>query len=135
MELRDIHAALPICGSARKSTHFEVRERAHGSGVLLCRVPSPFPAVACDYSKSSGAGARRTGIRALVFGRERERTLAPTRRRMRYCFHAGPVAWVERNGLSLWLGESDSAGPLVLDASTSSKATARALRGGVSLLL
>lgn len=44
-----------------------------------------------------------------------------------WCFHAGAVAWVERSGLLLWLVESDSAGPLVLDASTSSTGTVWAL--------
>jgi hypothetical protein len=38
--------------------------------------------------------------------------------------HAGPVAYVDRGGLSLWLGEGDSAGPRVVYASTSSFAGA-----------
>ena len=46
--------------------------------------------------------------------------LLPKRNGVRCPNHAGAVAWVERNGLSLWLGESDSAGPRVVYASTSS---------------
>jgi hypothetical protein len=48
----------------------------------------------------------------------------------------GAVAWVERNGLSLWLGESDSAGPRVVYASTSSvpRASARSGRTAASTI-
>jgi hypothetical protein len=55
------------------------------------------------------------------------RCVARREQRQRCRRHAGPVACVERNGLSLWLGDSDSAGPLALDASTSSKESVRPL--------
>ena len=45
------------------------------------------PVVRADATSLSGRHAADRG-RARACGRERERTLAPTRRRMRYCFHA-----------------------------------------------
>ena len=64
-------------------------------------------------------GVQARSKRACLWARE-SGSGSGARRRLRCRVHAGGVAWVDRDGLSLWLGDSDSARPGVVHASNSS---------------